>query len=83
MNPDWMSKNARPFIVILGGIVFALNYCIIPIICRFMGKDFSPFVIPDICIVGYFSLAGIYSVARSFDKNLLAKFEPTKEEPKA
>lgn len=63
-----MNKLARPLITFMGIAVFLLNYCLIPIILRLLGKNSDPFVIPNEVIIGYWSFVSIYSAGRSFEK---------------
>ena len=66
-------RFAKLALIILGMTMYFLNYCLIPIILRFMGKDSAPLYIPDLWTISYFSVIGITSMASSLEGKLNKK----------
>jgi hypothetical protein len=67
------TKVARPLVTFVGVAVFALNYCLIPIILRFMDKVSTPFEVPSEWWVSWFCFLGVYSAGRSVEKIISEK----------
>ena len=75
-----ISASARPLTVLLGILMIFTNYCLIPLICRFIGKDSTPLVLPMEFWVCFGTATGLYNIARTIDKKIA--FSQEKEDVK-